>query len=1020
MIRPRLSRLSLVVGLIGTALGFSLSSAGATSTPIANSVPQLITYQLTDRLAGVASSNDGLTAYTAAQRLGDYRFFPRVYGTTNGGLDWDVLPTSPQGSWSAIDTSSNGATVVVAGETATSIHRLYVSTDSGATWAQKGPDTASNLDVAVSGDGGTIVVTRTNVGVSYSHDVGTTWTDATVAANTPLVADNVAVSDDGNVMVASKVGGSVWRSTNGGATWVDLVPPVSSANWQDISISDDGLTVFAVAADDRGYIWNGNGSPAWTATADLGFVSGQSVRGTISPDGNTFMAASYGARPRILRNWDRSASGAADADNWTVESAGEAVLGLSVTAGGAHFITVTENAGIFVRVPSTPAPAIDTVRGQCASSVPVSGSTTGGTVLTITGTYLYVPTVTIDGQPVAVGPVDLPNQFVVEVPPGVVGPADIEVTTVGGTFIVPDGFTYVAPPETWSSFGSPIVGNDTNNYSGASIALSADGSTLAIGEPGYNRDRGRVVVHTRSGNTWTEVGTITVSVRDSFAGTSVALSGDGSTLAIGVPGYDDGRGQALVYTRTGNTWTQIADIIGSTLFDSAGESVALSANGQTLAIGAPYNDSGRGKVLVYARDGDTWASIGNIAGSAASDRAGKSVALSADGQTLAIGAPEHNGSFGQLLVHTRNGNTWTQTSSITGTAVSERVGRSFALSADGQTLAIGIPRYANDRGKIVVYTRTNNTWAETSSIIGDVAEGQAGTSVALNADGTIIAYGSPYTCRQNSSGFISVKILRDNQWVDRDGDLVWEGFEHGLGNVVALSANGDFVAASRLSADDSRGETYTWHFGDLTPPFVVPAPSNPSSSTPSTPTPVEPPSAEVRDELPVIDASNVLSGVVSGGDGPTVLRTGSQVGITLDDFTPNEDVWIGLFSDPTTIATVKADANGAVSTEFTVPSGLTGDHTLVIYGTESGRGVRISVRLTPPAPPTLPVTGSDVGLGTVWPLATLFFSLGLGLTLVFWVHNSTLGVRSWTQNAKEIRRRGGRRGTWRTGRPRRP
>jgi hypothetical protein len=307
-------------------------------------------------------------------------------------------------------------------------------------------------------------------------------------------------------------------------------------------------------------------------------------------------------------------------------------------------------------------------------------------------------------------------------------------------------------------------------------------------------------------------------------------------------------------------------------------------------------------------------------------------------------------------------------------------------------------------------------------------------SVALSADGNVLAHGQPDPCVYNPSGSIAVRDRLGGQWILRSNglDLVEQAGTSTNSNDyffgVALNSTGDIAFGSHSGINDAQGAVFAWRYtaSAVTDPpvFVVPPSSAPSSSTPSTPAPAGPPSADVLDELPVAEASNVLSGVVSGGDGPTVLRTGSQVGITLDDFTPNEDVWIGLFSDPTTIDAVKADANGVVSTAFTVPSGLTGDHTLVIYGTESGRGVRIPVRLTPPALPTLPVTGSDFGSGwgprTIWPLATLFFSLGLCLSLVIWVKKSLDSGVSYAQNAGEIRRRGGRRGTWRTGRPRRP
>ncbi len=90
---------------------------------------------------------------------------------------------------------------------------------------------------------------------------------------------------------------------------------------------------------------------------------------------------------------------------------------------------------------------------------------------------------------------------------------------------------------------------------GYSVALSADGSTLAVGAPledsnatGVNGagtdnsspDSGAVYVYTRSGSSWSQQAYVKASNTgfDDGLGSSVALAADGSTLAAGAPGED--------------------------------------------------------------------------------------------------------------------------------------------------------------------------------------------------------------------------------------------------------------------------------------------------------------------------------------------------------------------------------------------------------------------------------------------------------------------------------------------------
>ena len=319
-----------------------------------------------------------------------------------------------------------------------------------------------------------------------------------------------------------------------------------------------------------------------------------------------------------------------------------------------------------------------------------------------------------------------------------------------------------------------FTGDFNGDYFGRSVSLSADGKTLAIGAPGNdgNGDRsGHVRVYNLVSRVWQKIGQdIDGEAAGDLSGTSVSLSADGTTVAIGADLNDDNgndSGHVRVYTVVGSEWQQIGqDIDGEAAVDASGWSVSLSADGSTVAIGAPNNDgngdiSGRygdnsGHVRVYNLVGSEWQQVGSdIDGEAAVDYSGMSVSLSADGNTVAIGADGNgNGDYsGHVRVYTVVGSEWQQIGQdIDGEAADDSSGRSVSLSADGTTVAIGAPwnnGNGSDSGHVRVYhldiSGSSSSWVQVGNEIDGVAVGdELGYSVSLSADGKSVAVGSPY------------------------------------------------------------------------------------------------------------------------------------------------------------------------------------------------------------------------------------------------------------------------------------
>jgi hypothetical protein len=98
---------------------------------------------------------------------------------------------------------------------------------------------------------------------------------------------------------------------------------------------------------------------------------------------------------------------------------------------------------------------------------------------------------------------------------------------------------------------------------GFSVGVSADGNTAVIGGNEDNNYAGAAWVFTRSGSTWSQQGAKLLGSDMSGTGASVAINADGNTVVLGSPGDSNNTGAALVFTRSGSTWTQQAKLVGS-------------------------------------------------------------------------------------------------------------------------------------------------------------------------------------------------------------------------------------------------------------------------------------------------------------------------------------------------------------------------------------------------------------------------------------------------------------------------
>ncbi len=269
----------------------------------------------------------------------------------------------------------------------------------------------------------------------------------------------------------------------------------------------------------------------------------------------------------------------------------------------------------------------------------------------------------------------------------------------------------------------------TADFFGVPIAISRDGTTIVIGAYDENSTNvpntlqtfaGAAHVFTRAGTTWSYRQRLLGSNTEpnDYFGTSVTVSADGSTIAVGAYGErstatvingDQGNGAVnaagatYVFALSGSTWTQQAYVKSSQTASQQyfGWSTSLDDTGSTLAVGAYYASSGQGRTYLFTRSGTTWSQQAGLMSPnpGSTDMFGTSVALSADGNTLAIGAPgEASASSdpadnsrpyaGAAYVLTRSGAMWSHTAYVKASnpGQDDRFGNRVALSGTGTVL----------------------------------------------------------------------------------------------------------------------------------------------------------------------------------------------------------------------------------------------------------------------------------------------------------------------------------------------
>lgn len=364
--------------------------------------------------------------------------------------------------------------------------------------------------------------------------------------------------------------------------------------------------------------------------------------------------------------------------------------------------------------------------------------------------------------------------------------------------------------------GTDINGVAPNNVSGKSVDFSADGSTVVIGGPGHiggGIGGGQMRVFHNNSGTWTQVGANINGTTTENIGWSVAISDDGNTIASGA--FINSNVLLRVYHNNLGVWSQV----GSSFSGTPGINtivnnydLTLSGDGTTLAIGIPSNL----QVTIFHNTAGVWSQVGSPINILSSNANHYSVSLSADGTTIAIGDPGNSGGFffnGQTKVFHNTAGTWTQVGlAIEGEAMADFSGYCVSISADGTTLAIGAQGNdvnGSNSGNVRVFHNTAGTWTQVgSNINGEAAGDQSGYNISISSDGTILAIGA-YSNTGNGVDSGHVRIYRNiaNVWTKIGADIDGEAAGDESGYSISLAGNGSALAIGARKNDGNGAES---------------------------------------------------------------------------------------------------------------------------------------------------------------------------------------------------------------------
>jgi len=372
----------------------------------------------------------------------------------------------------------------------------------------------------------------------------------------------------------------------------------------------------------------------------------------------------------------------------------------------------------------------------------------------------------------------------------------------------------------WNLVGDAIPGDNAEYQMLKYTEISGDGNVLIAGSTS-----GIVMVYENSGSSWMKIGETfsDESVLTNLVG-ECAISGDGNVVAMS-GGSFSGNEYVCIFSRSGSDWIQKGDTLypDGTEMLKFGYAIALSSDGNVIAISALHDNSNTGSVTIFEYDGTTWNLKGDKVFGETSEMMGWSLDISADGNVFIVGSEYHDDG-GVASVYAFESDAWElKGSRLIAAESNAHFGASVSINNDGSIIAIGAPKsmdaenYGDDVGYVEVYEFVGTDWQQVGDrFYGNSENSEAGSSVSLNAAGDLLAVGSPgYAIAGGTEarGLVDVLKLYDGIWRPY-GNEELPGYsiygetvdDDEMGTEVSLNASGNTVAIG-IPGRDANGIT---------------------------------------------------------------------------------------------------------------------------------------------------------------------------------------------------------------------
>jgi hypothetical protein len=283
-----------------------------------------------------------------------------------------------------------------------------------------------------------------------------------------------------------------------------------------------------------------------------------------------------------------------------------------------------------------------------------------------------------------------------------------------------------------------------------------------------------------------------------YAGASVAISG--TTAIVGVPGIDDAAGRADIYTYTAGAWTRTVELTATDAAagDTFGASVSIS--GTTAIVGAPGHSAFAGSAYVFTETGGTWSQAAELQASDSAPGAWFGASVAVDGTNAVVGAPASAGNTGSAYVFTQTGSAWPQAIEFTGTAPLAYFG--YAVAISGTSAIVGAPGIPTKQGSAFIFTLSGGVWAQAAALAG-TGNGvhDFGSAVAIN--GTTAVVGAWF----HTAGAAYIFTASGGTWT-MAAQVFPSDNRTGFGAAVATS--GTSVAVSAVGSSGNGGRVYVY------------------------------------------------------------------------------------------------------------------------------------------------------------------------------------------------------------------